>query len=142
MDDSIQKIDYNLLLMNHLNRISCVTTSSFIDSVPKSEMRKYDDDGRPPNEIGDTALRWSVKFLYAIIPKDMFDDEANKEFEEFRKYAVKDYKNGKFPIYFQFDKIRVVINLLHRKGLLLSKQTIGMRNKTIKPEQIKEEWEN
>lgn len=123
MDESIQQIDYNLLLMNHLNRVSYVTTSSFIDAVTKEMASKY----KNPETIGETSLNWGTHFLYCLVPEDLIDDRFRndeKEYSEIKDKALRDFK-----------KLNAIINLLNRKGLLLSKQLPGMKKKS------KEVWD-
>jgi hypothetical protein len=121
MDTTIQEMDYNTLLMNHLNRLSAVTTSSFIDVVTKEQKEISEQIGYRPTNIGETALKWGVNFLYSIVPSQLIDQQARKEYDEKweeNKKTMKDNKMKDFPIVFQFDKIRVMVNLLDRKGFL------------------------
>ena len=140
MDNSIQEIDYNMLLMNHLNRLSVVTTSSFIDVLTEVEKEKsmY---GKDPVSIGETALNWGVKFLYSMVPSQLVDqkmkEDYSKVWEENNKF-MKDKKLSDFPIGFQFDKIRVMVNLLDRKGFLMPQRNpsgFKSKKKEVEPSQ-------
>jgi len=130
MNEQMQQMDYNFLLMNHLNRLSFVTTSGFIDSVSPGAVER--NPNAPP--IGDTALDWGVHFLYCIIPDDIMDAEFKKEREEYLKIDV---KNGGSPAR-DFIKLKAIVNLLNRKGLLLSKQMPARKGKK---EDASEEWD-
>ena len=117
MDENMQQIDYNMLLMNHLNRISYITTSSFIDAVSNEMSSKY----KNPASIGETSLKWGTHFLYCLVPDDLIDDTFKSDEEEYLKQANDPTR--------EFNKLKAIINLLNRKGLLLSKQIPGRNNK-------------
>lgn len=124
MNEQMQQMDYNMLLMNHLNRLSFVTTSSFIDVVSKESI-----DSDSPLRIGETALDWGVHFLYCMIPDDLLD----AEFKKAREAYLKD-DNDKVAK--DFVKLKAIVNLLNRKGLLLSKQMPGR----MKKQSTDEDW--
>jgi len=123
---SVQKMDYNLLLMNHLNRLSFVSTSSFIQSVSKDAK----DTHINPPKAGETAMTWGVLYLMNIIPNDLKDTKYFQENEEI-------HKGKKRPegVQLNFAHLRACINLLHRKGLLISSFSSGRKKKDS------EEWQ-
>jgi len=126
--------------MNHLNRLSAVTTSSFIDVLTEVE-KERSMYGKDPVSIGETSLRWGVKFLYSIVPSQLIDQQMRKEFDEKweeNKKVMKDNKLKDFPVGFQFDKIRVMVNLLDRKGFLMPQRNpagFKSKKKEIEPSQ-------
>jgi hypothetical protein len=111
-NETVSELDYSGLLMNHLNRLSFVSTSAFIDTVNKFQS----ETSINPAKVGETALFWGTKYLCAIVPEELQDQEFKKEWG--------DIKAGN-NVQKQFEKIRAIINLLHRQGMLISKKTAG-----------------
>jgi hypothetical protein len=128
MNEQMQQMDYNLLLMNHLNRLSFVTTSSFIDAFNGNP-----EIGQKVSPMGEKSLEWGVHFLYCIIPDDLLDAEFKKDRQEYLKMDIEHSTMQR-----DFVKLRAVVNLLNRKGLLLSKQIPARRGKK---EDAGEEWD-
>jgi len=129
MDERPQQIDYNMIVMNHLNRLSYLTTSSFIDAVSKEMSDKYVN----PLSVGDTALEWGVQFLFCLIPDDLID----KKYELDRNK----YLNETNITFMNFMKLRALVNLLNRKGLLLSKDRFAFKNLKEQKTIIEEDFE-
>jgi hypothetical protein len=123
MEDISQQLDYNMLLLNHLNRISAITSSNVIDVVNKELSDRYTN---PPN-LGEKALEWSANYLYVLIPDSLHDKSyiAEKKEVDNCKGVIKDFR-----------RLKAMINLLNRKGMLLSTQSVGRKGK-----QVQEEWD-
>jgi len=122
MDDYNQQIDYNGLLMNHLNRLSYISTSSFIDAINNKIANEYLD----PPSTGERALEWGSHFLLTIVPDNLVDEQFKKDQEEYLKIENKVAQD--------FDKLKAIVNLLNRKGLLLSAQLPASNGFKKKPE--------
>lgn len=129
MNDQIQQIDYNMLLMNHLNRMSYITSSNFIQAVDPNQMFEVH------RMTGEIALEWSAHFLLCLIPEDFMDKKFEKDRERYLKINV--------PITQHFEKIRVLVNLLNRRGLLTSQNVISraFKKKRTEPAQTEMEFE-
>jgi hypothetical protein len=116
-----EQLDYNGLLMLHLNKLSSITTSNFIDSVEKSNVQQFVN----PKSVGETALEWGTTFLICLVPDDFKDKQFEKDKEEYAKIendvAFRD-----------FSRIKAIVNLLHRKGLLITQRaSSGFRKKKV-----------
>lgn len=129
-----KQLDYNGLLLLHLSRLSAVCTSSFIDNVNPQLANQFID----PDNAGETALAWGTKFLYSVVPDDLRDDAFKKEYDELLA-AWKD-KEKLAPKYY-FTMMRIMINLLHRKGLLIQNKVIGKKAKKQEPGEVEEVFE-
>lgn len=139
MDAKIQEISYNDLLMNHLNRLSAVTTSSFIDVVSSQEQHLVELGKQRPSKIGETALQWGVQFLYSIVPSDWKDQKMRDDYSSKWKEAKAEKDKHKwdfFPPSWQFTKIRIMTDLLQRRGLLTPEKVIS---RAFKPKNTKED---
>lgn len=103
-----EKLDYTIILLSHLNRISFVTTSNFIEGVPKELAEKFIN----PPSLGQLSLDWATNYLSAIIPDDLQDKTFKEELD---KLGLND-RSSKY----NFARLHIIVNLLNRKGLLLS----------------------
>lgn len=115
VDDGYQNLDYNGLIMAHLNRLSFVSTSSFIEAVSKQSAENYEN----PLSSGQKSLEWGCHFLYCLIPDDFQDKDFVKDREAYLKVEGQTMRD--------FAKLKALINLLNRRGLLLSKQLPGKK---------------
>lgn len=136
--ETVEELSYSNLLMNHLNRLSMVTTSNFIDVVSK-EQRAEELFDRRPSSLGETALKWGVHFLYALVPTQMIDQTMRDEYQQKTDEQMKlkkAHKLKEFPVTYQFDKIKCMINLLERKGFLMPQKSLSAfknKKKVIEP---------
>jgi hypothetical protein len=136
MNEDLKQMDYNGLILIHLSRLSYVSTSNFIEMVNPAMANQYEN---PPTS-GETAIDWGVNFLYAIIPDTLRDDDFKKENEELNKQPG----NIRHSPTNNFKRLRIMINLLHRKGLLIQDKQIGGFSKKPKNKDelpLREEWE-
>jgi hypothetical protein len=113
--ESFEQINYNGLLMLHLNKLSSITTSNFIDSVEKNNVQQFVN----PKSVGETALEWGTTFLICLVPDDFKDKQFEKDKEEYLKI---DHKDVAFR---DFSRIKAIVNLLNRKGLLLGNKSVA-----------------
>jgi hypothetical protein len=144
MESKIQEIDYNTLLMNHLNRISAITTSNFIDMVNQATREEADISQQRPSSIGEISLRWGVKFLFAIVPSKLLDERFKTELQERREKNIDFMQKNNIrdmPLDWQFDKIKVMVNLLDRKGFLMPQRLPGKSSKKPNEEEPSVEFE-
>jgi len=133
--ETCEKLDYDMVLMNHLNRLSAICTSGFIDTMSQSGEYAH------PQTNGERALEWGIDFLYCIIPTDMKDDEFREEYsklskrrEEFEKDFLDKNGNERRPPsdWYDFRKLKIAIDLLNRKGMLMSNKIPARREKKQK----------
>lgn len=129
MQDDAKELDYHGLLIAHLNRLSYVCTSNFIDVMNPALAEKYEN----PPTTGERALQWGVLYLYAIVPDGLRDDTFNKE------VIASEIQGSQYNLLM----LKKMINLLHRKGLLIQSKTIGRREKRDLPDDaIQQVWED
>jgi hypothetical protein len=103
-----QEINYKMLIMLHLDRLSRITTNAFNTT----------GEGEKENTSNELGLSWGVDFLKSIIPNDLKDDKFIKEIAEINK---------ELPSHLlDFARLQTLINLLKRKGLLLQERRTGV----------------
>lgn len=125
-----KQLDYHGLILGHLSRLSFVCTSNFIETMNPSLESKYQN---PPNS-GEIALSWGVTFLYSMVPDDLRDESFEKERDGIKGSGCMS----------DFQRLKVMINLLHRKGLLIQDKQLGGFSKKPKAKEdlpIREEFE-
>lgn len=129
------KLDYNLLLLKHLDRLSHLSTTvqgELINSQGYSVHWKEKDRSH--------AFDWGVSLLQCIIPEDLRDkkfkqeiDEIKKEYNDFSTEEKNKLKNFNLM---SFKELTSLVNLLSRRGYLYQNQ--GMM-KLQRPDN--EEWD-
>lgn len=131
-----KELNYNMILMSHINRLSMVTTGNGIDNVSSYQANNF----AIQTTNGEKNLEWGVHFLYCLVPEDLLDEKFNNERKEY--LDIKEKSKGE-KVIANFLKFRALINLLNRKGLLMDKpDTIKLVSKKFskdnKPEEV---WE-
>lgn len=126
-DYNQDQLDYNMILLKHLDRISILST--IIREDPQ-----YVD-------VSDTAKRsaylQAIYSLKALIPESMkdkqyYEDLSNEIKEHNEKINKKEYdenQRGELDFYHRFNQLGIIVNLLNRKGLILSRQLPGRKGK-------------
>lgn len=131
MEGFDKDLNFQVILMGHLGRMSFLLTGL------QGEGSRRD----MPNQI--KAFDLSVEFLNALMPNSLRDENFNKEYTKLLSEAEKE-KNMQigFPLWFHFEKLNLLVDLLDRKGLL-TKQLLQARLRKIPPKKldIKEEFE-
>lgn len=129
MDDGNKELDYNLLLLNHLSRISYVSTAL------NSDMETITETTRSVIGAKTHGLAMGVSVLEAFIPSRLYD----KAFSDFMT-ALHDEQESKTFLSFQYNKLRALIDLMDRKGLLMQNRKVGVAGVTAPLPT--EEWED
>jgi len=122
-----EELNYQFILMRHIDRLSQVCTGYMVGNSGNTTIDIYN-----PKPISDDALMYGTKFLFAIIPETLRDDEFHTEVktlgksfdEKCERIKQKDPENYMDRIRsvrsnYDFSTLRASINLLDRKGLLL-----------------------
>lgn len=117
-DFSSKEIDYNWLIMQHLNRISALTT--VLVGMPK----EFVGD---PSTIQAKNFMLSVKFLKAIIPRQLYDDTYMQDMESIKKIKVNAGSSGYYTVYLPV--LTCTIDLLNRRGFLIQGKIEGVVSK-------------
>lgn len=131
------ELNYSGILMRHLDRMSGLITNTIMD-----------DHGTfiNSNKAKDEALNWSVKFLKALIPSDMRDEEFLKKhktiWDEYARIQAKHSENGYPSVIFDFRTLHECVDLLNRQGLLLQDQSLLKSIKKNKKVTESEVWED
>lgn len=141
-----EQLDYNQLLLKHLDRMSSLTSTIqgaqvlHFGNMAGSETRFTEQDKRE-------AYKWTVKFLDKIIPDQIKDKEYNEKKNKLiddSKRKVKDEDGEEITIIdysFYNGYLNLGINLLARKGLLIQNKGIGKYVNKSKNKEAEEEWE-
>lgn len=106
-----QELDYQWLLLSHINRMSMMTTGQFQETDARGS--------RSQSDLSVDALSFAVRFLRAIIPDDLVDEKYREGIRALNE------KKQTFTSS-QFDKFELLINLLHRRGLLMPTKSVGL----------------
>jgi hypothetical protein len=124
---SQDQLDYNMILLKHIDRISILST------IIREES--------PSVDISDGAKRraylQAIYSLKALIPESLKDDqyfeESNKAIEDHSSKATNekfdDKQREELDFYHRFRQLGIIINLLNRKGLILSRQLPARKEK-------------
>jgi len=146
------ELNYQFILMRHIDRLSQVCTGYMVGN--SGNMNNY-ANAQP---ISDDALMYGVKFLDAITPRSLRDDEynesKNKLTDQFSKEHSKAISNNNEDTAstlrslrrsYDFNCLKTSINLLDRKGLLLPNKLQSNVNHKAKKKgdaDIQEVWED
>ena len=113
-----EKINYNQLLLRHLEKISSLTASLFDDFIYTK-----DDNGKSyPTDykkVKYDCFNMAITTLISLVPESLLDDDYKKV----SKKLDEDYKNKtKLSDNYPKNMIQLnnIINLFDRKGLLFS----------------------
>jgi len=147
-----EELNYQFILMRHIDRLSQVCTGYMVGNSGNTA------DMFNPQPISDEALLYGVRFLHAIIPETLLDEEYTGEMDKLAdKYnkrineilrAEKEGKGGDLRNLrknYDFRCLNKSINLLDRKGLLLPhkiQSTVSHREKKKDEVEVKEVWED
>ncbi len=146
MDRQERQLDYNQLLLQHLDRISFLSsTIQGVQVLNYGHMSGTETHFREADKR--TAFMWSVKILDKFIPDMIKDDEyeqkKKKLIEEKRKYVKCEDGEKRKHTEFSFwpDYLGLGVNLLARKGFLLQTKGIGKYVNKPKKAETEEVWE-
>lgn len=132
-----QELNYNMILINHIDRMSNALTMS------EPELRdKFRDIVKDAGEGKENSIIWAVEFFIAILPDSLQDDVFKESMKNVFKKAKEDAEKHNYkqymPSWYPLHKLNAIINLLDRKGLLLSRKLSGFKRPKIN---IGEEFE-
>ncbi len=120
-------LDYEILLLNHLNRISELSTRIMGFSVATSDRGVPDTHYKETDKVD--AFHWAVRVLASLIPVELKDKkykedqkDLDKKLEGWRKKKA-EYKKAQ-PNY-DVEWLGNLVNLLNRKGYLTESKTVG-----------------
>ena len=131
---SQDQLDYNMILLKHIDRISILSTIIREDT--------------PQFDVSDTAKRraylQAIYSLKALIPESLKDDqyfeESNKAIEDYSSRGKGEEFDGKqreeLEFYHRFRQLGIIVNLLNRKGLILSRQLPARRDKNKTTQEV------
>lgn len=117
-EENVQ-IDYNTLVLRHLDRLSLLTTR-VVGDIKELEGRFVNID-----ESRKTAMQWATFFLDALVPVDLQD----KKYVEVRKridtnLKAREGKEKGFPLWYYLERINNAVDLFARKGRLFETRAI------------------
>lgn len=111
------ELDFNGLMMHHLDRISHLCTTLAGDIVRDSGVvLSYKENDKIE------AFAWAVRFLTNVIPDGLKDKTYNENTDRLKK---ENKSNDPTDFTYNIGLFRNAINLLHRLGLLMPEELIG-----------------
>lgn len=120
--NSNDQLDYNTILLKHIDRISVLSTIIKENSDDVS----FSEQGRR------MALFQAISSLNALIPSNIKDkqyySETEKEYLRYKKTSDNDNRIL-LDLQHRFIELGIIIDLLHRKGFILSQQISARENK-------------
>lgn len=130
------ELNYNLLILRHMDRISKLTSDTQPDIV--------DSNGniiRHGGKIKAEPMEWSAELFKCMIPEELKDEEYNKDIEELKESLEEHHEKekeyykkinepypNKNPLWYHFKKIKIIVNLLARKGYLFERGGVMKQN--------------
>lgn len=121
--DMNKEIDYNMILMQHLSRLSIISVG-----LGEQEINISGDIMNARIK----SLEWGVHFLYCMMPKNYIDKEFRADETKFLELAKTNEVRAIWLKYW------ALINLMNRRGLLMGKDSSGSKAKASKnnPEEV------
>ena len=123
LNDSVQEqLNYSMILLKHIDRISILST---LVKEENSSFINISEDARAK------AIFQSIYTLRALIPSSLKDELYHEAKKKENKRYVEDLRNFKerddvdksqIEFYHRTCELNIIIDLLNRKGMLLSSQ--------------------
>jgi ketol-acid reductoisomerase len=131
-DSPQEQLNYSMILLKHIDRISVLSTLVREDNP---NLVNVSDDARAK------AIFQSIYTLRALIPSsfkdELYHEDKKKEVERYLKQmdSLKEkgesVDNSQFEFYHRTCELNIIVDLLNRKGMLLSTQ-MSARTKSKK----------
>jgi len=135
-EDKGMGLNYEMLLLNHLNRISHLSTfiaGEYITNQGQTISKETDKE---------TSFIWAVQVLTGFIPDEIKDNDFKKDLEKLKKEREAGKNKDSFDFHYWKGLMQISVNLLARKGFLFETKSIGRVMKEIsKRSETKEEWD-